>query len=264
MLAFGSKSIAGEAVLTITGEKKDKAFTRSQLLALPGKKSFQIDYDPAFPDRAVTYEAVPVAEVFKSIQLSEENTILFKCTDGFSAPLSKSRLLAQGKDDSRAYIAIENPKKPWPKLKDGRSIGPFYLIWIDPKKSNIGTEEWPFMLAGFEIKASVEQTFPLIVPPGGSQAAARGFKVFLKNCFACHTLNGQGASQMGPDLNLPQNPTEYLKTAALRTLIRDPQQLRKWPQSKMSGFKKEAVSDEDLENLIVYLEKMAGARPAPK
>ena len=34
----------------------------------------------------------------------------------------------------------------------------------------------------------------------------------------CYTLNGAGNAHVGPDLNLPQNPTEYLVPTALRQL----------------------------------------------
>ncbi|MEQ1876166.1 MAG: cytochrome c, partial [Bdellovibrionia bacterium] len=155
----------------------------------------------------------------------------------------------------------EDPKKPWPKLKDGRGIGPFYLIWSEPKKSNIGSEEWPFMLAGFDVKRSVEETFPLTAPKGGSDSVARGYKSFQKNCFACHTLNGQGASQMGPDLNVPMSVTEYFSSDGLRSIVRDPQKVRKWPQAKMKGFTKEAISDKELDSLVEYLKHMSRNRP---
>ena len=44
---------------------------------------------------------------------------------------------------------------------------------------------------------------------------ARGLKLFQKTCFACHTINGEEASKVGPDLNLPMNPTEYFKEGVL-------------------------------------------------
>ena len=264
LLLVGQNALAKESTLTISVDKKEKIFSRTQLLAMPGKRTLKIDYDPAYPGMTMNYVAVPAAEVFKDIPLSEESTILFKCSDGFSAPLSKNRMLATGANESKAYIAIEDPHKPWPKLKDGRSIGPFYLVWLEPMKSAIGQEEWPFMLSGFEVKSSVEETFPLTVPAGADETVSRGYKLFQKNCFACHTLNGQGASSFGPDLNSPMSVTEYFSAEALRSFIRDPQTVRKWPQAKMKGFSKEMLSETDLDSLLEYLTHMADTRPPAK
>jgi mono/diheme cytochrome c family protein len=190
-----------------------------------------------------------------------EAAIQFQTLDGFSAALSKERLLNDSPKASQAFIAVEDPKHPWPVLKKGKaSAGPFYLIWKNPKLSGIGPEEWPYMLKGFEIKGDLKNLYPKIFPEGSLPEASpvqKGFHVFLKNCFVCHTLNKNGSSAMGPDLNVPMNPTEYLKEAALRKLIRNPQALRHWPQSKMSAFGPEVLSAKDLDHLIAYLKHMA-------
>jgi cytochrome c1 len=70
-------------------------------------------------------------------------------------------------------------------------------------------------------------------------------------------LNGEGDARVGPDLNIPHNPTEYLRTDLLRAYIRNPQSLRRWPQAKMSGFDRATLSDADLDNLLAYLRHMA-------
>ena len=105
---------------------------------------------------------------------------------------------AQG---SIPYIAVEPPAQKWPGLKAGdpKSAGPFYLIWSDPEKSHIATEEWPFQLAGFEIQPPVRDLYPKIVPDAtASSHVGHGFNLFVQNCFACHTMNGQGNSKDGP------------------------------------------------------------------
>jgi mono/diheme cytochrome c family protein len=107
----------------------------------------------------------------------------------------------------------------------------------------------------------VAARFPAIVPDPSVPAASqvrRGFIVFQRTCFACHTLNGEGDARLGPDLNIPHNPTEYLGTELLRAYIRDPQSLRRWPQAKMQGFDTRALSDADLDAVIAYLKYMVG------
>src|SRR5881392_899523 len=111
------------------------------------------------------------------------------------------------------------------------------------------------------------QRFPAIVPPPGIAADAsvkRGFAVAVKNCLVCHTLNLGGDASVGPDLNVPFNPTEYLRADALRRLIRDPQSLRRWPGARMPGFSSAVLSDRDLNDLLAYLRNMADRKvPVP-
>ena len=125
-------------------------------------------------------------------------------------------------------------------------------------------------------KGKIEQLFQAVMRPVGDPAmllpAARvapnhpiraGFAVFQKQCMPCHTLNGGGDSAMGPDLNVPYNPTEYLRPEALRRLIRDPQSLRRWPEGKMPAFDAKALPDHELAELLAYLRHMADRKVAP-
>jgi hypothetical protein len=75
-------------------------------------------------------------------------------------------------------------------------------------------------------------------------------------------LNGAGASDVGPDLNLPQNPTEYLTPQGLHDLIRNPRAVRTWPALAMPSFPPDHLSDREIELIIAYLEHMAGRRLA--
>jgi len=59
------------------------------------------------------------------------------------------------------------------------------------------------------------------------------------------------------NLNLPLNPTEYFKESVLPRYIRDPKSIRSWEGSKMPGFGPQAFSDEDIANVVAYLNEMA-------
>ena len=74
-------------------------------------------------------------------------------------------------------------------------------------------------------------------------------------------MNEEGPSQVGPDLNLPMNPTEYLKESVLPRYIRNPKTIRSWEASKMPGFGPEIFSDEDIANIVAYLKEMAFEKP---
>lgn len=253
---------AAEPTLTLITPKKTVSFTRAELVQRAESKPLVIDYDATYKKQKMSYQVVPVTALFEGLGISKESIIQFKCLDGYSAPLETEFLFNESPRGSRAYIAIEDPAHPWPGVKGGKATaGPFYLVWKDPKLSDVGQEQWPFQLAAFEVKAPLRETFPRIMPAlSASKQVHRGLKLFVKSCFACHTVNHAGESQMGPDLNVPYNPTEYLKADFLRKLIRDPQSLRHWPQAKMLGFTKEALSDAQLDDLLAYFRHMAGRK----
>ena len=254
---------AAEPILKIRGVNQSVSYTRKELLARKDVTILETSEDPTYPGKKMSYRVVPMYALFDKINIPASATIQFECLDGFSAPISKERLLSSSSDGSVAYLAIENAGKKWPVVKpgvDGNTAGPFYLVWKNPKKSKIGTEEWPFQLTGFVVKEPIETRFPNIVPQlklANSKSVGNGFKIFLKNCFVCHTMNGDGESQKGPDLNIPMNPIEYLGETNLKKQIRNPQELRKWPQSKMNGFPKSAISNDELSDLIAYLKQMS-------
>jgi len=256
---YGSANEKSEPQLAIKSLDRSVVFRRTELLSRKDAVTLQID-DPSYSGRKMTYTAVPVHALFEQVTVPESSMIQFQCLDGFSAPISKERLLNRSKVGAIAYLAIEKEGEQWPAVNplsnSPKTPAPFYIIWVNPKLSKIGREEWPYQLSGFEVKSSPQITYASLVP--GKEFAEghpvkRGFKIFTKNCFTCHTMNLQGEATLGPDLNIPMNPTEYFSTAALRTLIRNPQDLRNWPNSKMKGFSKEEIPDSDLDDLIVYL-----------
>jgi len=228
----------------------------------PSVKTITVSADPAYGGQSRSYRAIPAAELFRGIEATANATIVFNCLDGFSGPLTKSDLLNTDPRKSVAFIALEDPNKKWPALKPGQATtaGPFYLIWQNPERSNIAREMWPTQLAGLEVKADMASLFPKIVPKSQDKNVQAGFTSFVRNCFMCHTLNGQGTSQLGPDLNIPFNPTEYMGEKYLRQLIRDPQSLRRWPQSKMAGFAAKDLADSELEQILAYLRAMSAQK----
>lgn len=265
----GLIAAADEPTLSITGGGKDVSFTRSQLLERKDGQTLEVKQDPAYPGRTMQYRAVPAAALFAASNMDANAVIQFKCLDGFSAPISKERLLAHEPGRSEAFIAIEEPSRPWPPLKgtSGPTAGPFYLVWKNPELSYIAQEEWPFQLAAFEVKGTLKSLYPAIIPEANLPADSpvqRGFAVFTKNCFACHTLNLSGSAEMGPDLNVPYNPTEYLQLDAFRRLVRDPQSLRHFPKSRMSAFPEAVLPKAELDDLVAYLQHMAKRKVVKK
>ncbi|MFC4864164.1 c-type cytochrome [Pseudomonas sp. MAHUQ-62] len=248
------------AELTLEMPGGTRTWDTAALLAHPQAQEVTIVDDVSYK-KTMRYRAVPLSALLEGVKPDEHLQAV--ALDGFAAELAAAPLL--NSKGARAWLAIEDPAKPWPPLAAGKpSAGPFYLVWTNPKAARIGPEQWPFQVARIRYLPSVAERFPALLPADNADAGVQaGFDQFQKNCLACHRLNGAGDAQFGPDLNIPHNPTEYLAGDFLPRYIRDPQSLRRWPQGKMPGFSKEAITDEELGQLIGYLKHMAGRKVAP-
>lgn len=241
---------AAELLLEINGQQT--RYSTEQLLKQA--QAIRIPADVAYK-RAMTYQAVPVASLLPGVSAGAQLQAV--ASDGFAAELPAAPLL--NREGARAWVAIEDPAKPWPKLSSKKpSAGPFYLVWTDPQAGQIGPEQWPFQMVSLRQVQSLAERFPALLPTAnaGSEVQA-GFAQFQKHCLACHRLNGAGDSAFGPDLNIPHNPTEYFSADYLPRYIRDPQSLRRWPQARMPGFSQQALADAELQQLLAYLRHMA-------
>jgi mono/diheme cytochrome c family protein len=261
LLALLLPLAAPAAELTVDPGHGKHVLTTVELLARADVRDIDIPADVSY-HRAMRYQAVPLSHLLEGLDAGAH--VQFVARDGFAAEIPAAVLL--NGNGSEPWLAIEPTQGAWPALKEGKpGAGPFYLVWTQPRAAHIGAEQWPYQIASIRVLASVASRFPAMRPAPGlapGSSVVRGFALFQKHCLACHTLNGQGDARLGPDLNLPHNPTEYLRADLLRALIRDPQSLRRWPEAKMSGFDTKTLPDADLDALLAYLKHMAG-RKAP-
>ncbi|MCY1397160.1 Cytochrome c [compost metagenome] len=247
------------AQLTIDLGSTQQVWQTEALLKLPQAQTITIENDVSYK-KTMHYRAVPLSTLLEGV--TPQDHLQAVATDGFAAEMPAGPLLEDG--PARAWLAVEDPAQPWPALGQGKNTaGPFYLVWTNPQAGHISPEQWPYNVASIRRLASVAERFPAMRP--APQLAAddplnQGFALFQKNCMACHRLNGAGDAQMGPDLNIPFNPTEYLSGDFLRRYIRDPQSLRHWPQAKMPGFDQVVLPDAELDKLLAYLKHMAGRK----
>ena len=254
---------ATEPDLTVVAGGRMATYAPAALLALPAATQVAISGDVAYK-RDMSFRAIPVAALLGGV--GPDETIRFVANDGFVANLPAAPLLARG-NGAVAYLAIEPPDAPWPPLKSDESAtaGPFYLVWVRPDLGGIREEQWPYQIARMESVLPLVKRFPMLAPASGLSAQdpiRHGFAAYEKNCAVCHTLNLGGDATIGPDLNVPYNPTEYLRVDALRRLIRDPQTLRRWPAAKMPKFPATTLSDRELTDLLAYLRHMADRKVA--
>jgi mono/diheme cytochrome c family protein len=250
---------AASPELTVSAGGRTQKYTADTLLAHASAVTITVPNDVSYK-RAMTYRAVPASVLLAG--LPRDDSVRFVAADGFAATIAAAPLLSVSEDTPRAYLAVEPPAAAWPALKPGSkaTAGPFYLVWLRPEKGRIVPEQWPYQIARVEAVQPVAIRFPALAPGANVQSMdpiRHGFAVFSANCLPCHTLNLAGDANVGPDLNVPFSPTEYMREDFLRQQIRNPQSLRVWPGAKMPGFDVNVLSERDLDNLIAYLYYMS-------
>ncbi len=250
--------------LVITISDREIVYTTAELLKRPDVETLTVADESAYPRQQMTFRAVRMASLLESVKVPADSTVEFIAIDGFTSAIRISQLRQTSADQSVAYLAIEDPEKKWPQQRfDAYSAGPYYLFWIRPRLSNISREQWPYRIERVQVRGVIEELYPRIVPSASlpkNSPAAKGYTVFVNNCLPCHTLNESGPSKVGPDLNYPMSPTEYFREGILRKFIRDPQSIRKNPQTSMGRFPEQILSEEELDQLIAYLEHMAALK----
>lgn len=255
------------ATLIITAGAQQQTWTRDALLKDRRLVSVTVDDDNL--KRRLTFKAIPMAALLAGLAVPKDGSATTAASDGYVSHLPMRLLLADDASGPRAWLAVEPSAKPWPKLK-GQDIGPFRLIWTVPKTAAKGTASvrineslWTYAIARIDIGASAAERFAAIRPAADQPAdgpVMHGFATFQRVCFSCHSINRTGDANLGPDLNVPYNPVEYLGDEKLAKLIRDPQSLRWWPGSKMSAIDEKTLSESELKDLLAYLHHMAGRK----
>ena len=142
--------------------------------------------------------------------------------------------------------------------------GPFYLVWEnlkDLQAKNDAWLQWPWQLVRIEL-TSIDREYPQTAPPpGASESVLLGFNSYLGHCSKCHQINGEGGN-VGPELNVPVNVTEYWQAEWLPRFIADPQSIRH--NSKMIGFQSgSANKSAEIDDIIAYLRAMKDRKLLP-
>jgi mono/diheme cytochrome c family protein len=264
VLLFLHQAPAWAAVLTLEDGPHWVTFETDALLARPDVAEIAIPADVAYrgPRR---YRAVPLAAVLSALPAPPDSTLETAALDGFAAQIPLALATQTQPGVAQAWLAIEPADAPWPPLP-GKTVsaGPFYVVWEHPEASRISSEYWAYQVAALRYVRGPATRWPQItVDPALSHdhPARVGQGVFEATCLACHRMNGGGSAEMGPDLNVPMNPTEYFQSSALRRYLREPASVRTWPEQKMPGFGPERLREADLDAVITYLAHMAERRP---
>lgn len=215
-------------------------------------------YDPYYEGEK-TFLALPIAEVLKvgfageKVDIASTHYVL-RASDGYTLPMTGEQLVGDG-----AYLAVADVDVAgWAPVGSQKAHpGPYYLVWKG--RPSLESHPRPWQLVGIEI-ARFEDVFPRTAPTGlpDDHPAQRGYATFRKRCIKCHAINQQGG-QVGPELNIPQNITEYRPESQIRAYIRNPQTFR---YSKMPAAPD--LSEAQLDELIAYLQAMKDRKQDPK
>ncbi|WP_309906794.1 cytochrome c [Caballeronia sp. LZ035] len=259
LMSLSVASWAASLAINVGGER---SLTTEQLLARPDAATIHVPNDVVF-HRTMTYRAVPLRALLGVTALPAQQELQITASDGFVTHLPPQLLFGHAGKRAEPWLAVETPDAPWPRLPDGGDIGPFYVVWLDPALSGVSSEQWPYKVDSIRVAPTLAARWPQLAVDRSVPANSpirRGQAVFATQCIVCHKMNGAGDASMGPDLNLPHNPTEYFQPWVLKSFIRNPKSIRAWQDMKMPAFDQNAISDSNLDALIAYLGYMAKHR----
>ncbi len=192
--------------------------------------------------------------------------IVFSCRDGYEPTIPVRRVL-----DHRAFLAIDRPGDVgFTILKDEEGttrripLSPFYVIWENLDNARVRTEGdygWPYQVVRIDLVSFQSRFHEMAPPPNSSANVLAGFDAFVAHCSKCHTINGHGGA-IGPELNYPANPTEYMTDEWLRKWIDDPTLMRvapRMPPLNPDLPNRARIIDE----IVAYLAAMASHKVEP-
>jgi mono/diheme cytochrome c family protein len=222
---------------------------------LPKPETVKISHDPVYKS-AKEYEAYSLSAILNKIPVppslkDDELVVVFTAADGYNVSMAYQDAL-----DEKGFIAFkDNAAEPekWLEFKFGKQTitpSPFYLVW--PKK---GLDEWrfpwPFQLVSLSLQPT-KSYFGAAAPAKTDDRTKNGFKLFSRYCIRCHSVNLAGG-EVGPELNIPKNITEYFKEQELPGFIRNAAAYR--AGTKMPSFEK-IITPDDAKDIVHYLKQM--------
>jgi mono/diheme cytochrome c family protein len=266
LIVIGRIALADEPMLSLDIGGMQRSLSRVQLLGDPAAVEIDVPNDNAYR-RTMHYRAVPLDRLLAGLDLPHDQVLEAVASDGFIGLLPVDLILHPPPGGARAYLAIEPAGAPWPAIAGQKaSAGPFYVVWLKPETAGVRSEQWPYQVVAIRSADSPAKRWPALgVDPAlpADDPIRAGQTLFVTQCLVCHKLNGAGSADVGPDLNRPENPTEYFQESALKRYIRDPASLRHWPAMHMRGFDQAALSDREIDLIVAYLHHMAGRKTLP-
>ncbi len=211
--------------------------------------------DPVY-NKHKRYAGYWLSDIFAlaGIHSDPDSLWTFTALDGYKASISFKDVQQSG---CKAFLAVEDLDKEegWEKIQQGKewiSPGPYYVVWQTPMEDVTPTIKlpWPYQMVAITIHKTDESRQKLFPDSEDkSDSVSRGYKVFEKNCVACHSLNLEGGV-VGPELNVPKNILEYEDRNFLKSFISNPNSFR--ARSKMPAFNS-LLSSQEINDVLDYL-----------
>ncbi len=236
--------------LTVKMGNAEKAIRLAGLKTRFGDTSVEID--DYYLRRKVRYRAISLPALLKALsaEAGQFDEFVFRCADGYLAHVSRADFEA-GKLNNFYLAYGEDGDRFSSKIMQGKaeiSPEPFYAVATE--KESFRTLSWPYEIVAIEL-VDFKKAFPALFVAGMDKNASAGFQLFRQECLKCHSLNLQGGD-IGPELNVPRNITEYRDEVFLRAFIRNASAYR--AKSKMPPFPN--LKDEEIGQVVSYLRKM--------
>ncbi|MEM8865029.1 MAG: TIGR03792 family protein [Planctomycetota bacterium] len=221
-------------------------------------KELVVKKDPVY-HRDKRYQAINLRDFLAAkLDLEEledgETTLVFVCSDGYEPSMPLSKVL---KNDG--WLAIRDLDAPEGEQWSPASYGvrevvfePSYLVWPDAPRHN-PSFQWPHGLETIRVKN--KDPFREVAFPRTAPEHAAGFKAFKVNCSKCHMLNGVGGD-MGPELNVPKNITEYWSPEDVKAFTLDPESFRAGSPMPAMDY----LGEETVDAIVAYLQHMANEK----
>ena len=103
--------VAQSPILTVAGRDGTRTYTVKALLATADVRSVTVA-DPVYR-RTMTYRAIPLATLLKTIGIGADDHVQARATDNFSVGIPGRLAASADPAQVEAFLAIEDPAAPW-------------------------------------------------------------------------------------------------------------------------------------------------------
>jgi len=242
-------SLAQAQELEVNGPKKQLTL---QLKELKSKlKTHVVKIDDPFTKKTETYDAFALSDVLNLAGIAGEGQIILTCSDGYAPVMDLSYMKKHHGFIAYQEHGTHGKFTAWREGKSLESPAPFYLVWSEGKKL-MNEAPWPARLVKIELvdaQTKLALTLPKNAPP--DSPTAKGYAIFKTQCLTCHSINLQGG-EVGRELNIPRNVTEYWPGETLKAYIHDASAFH--AHSRMPSFRH--LSSAEVDQIIAYLTYM--------